>query len=54
MTYCYNDVTTSLEHLLLDVNFASKCGHWKSRNVKTDTLGDVYDGRVWKRFLNYN
>lgn len=54
MTYCYIDLKTSLQHLLLDVNFASKCKQWKSRNVIEDSLTDVYDGRVWKRFLNYN
>jgi len=51
MTYCYIDLQTSLEHILSDADFALKCGHWKSRNVPVDSLEDVYDGRVWKSFL---
>lgn len=51
ITYCYIDLQTSLEHILSDADFALKCGHWKSRNVPVDSLEDVYDGRVWKSFL---
>ena len=53
MTYCYIDLKTSLQHLLLDDSFTTQCRHWKSRNV-INNLEDVYDGRVWKRFLNYD
>lgn len=28
--------------------------HWRSRIVPEGILQDVYDGRIWKRFLNYN
>lgn len=32
MTYCYVDLKTSLQHLLLDSNFTSQCMHWKLLN----------------------
>ena len=45
MTYCYIDLQTSLQHLLLDQNFTSLCSHWKSMDTSLDKLEDVYDGR---------
>ena len=54
MTYCYIDLRTSLEHLLLDADFTLKCAHWKSRISSDGSLEDVYDGRVWKQFLQYH
>jgi len=47
----YMEFSTSLEHILSDANLALKCDHWKSRNVPVDSLEDVYDGLVWKSFL---
>ena len=54
MTYCYIDLRTSLQTLLLDPDFSKKCVHWKSRPPSGSDLHDVYDGRIWKRFRQYN
>ena len=54
MTYCYIDLRTSLERLLLDADFTLKCAHWKSQISSDGSLEDVYDGRVWKQFLQYH
>ena len=54
MTYYYIDLRTSLEYLLLDADFTLKCAHWKSRISSDGSLEDVYDGRVWKQFLQYD
>ena len=51
MTYCYCKLEDSLQSLLLDTNFSSECELWKSRSTD-DCLKDVYDGRVWKRFMD--
>ena len=51
MTYCYIDLCTSLQHLLLDNTFTSNCLHWKSLQESSGVLRDVYDGRVWKKFM---
>lgn len=54
MTYCYIDLKTSLQQLLLDPEFINSCTLWKTRDESTGTLRDIYDGRVWKKFLNYD
>lgn len=53
MTYCYIDMHTSLQHLLLDESFVKNCNHWKYRKVSEGNLLDVYDGRIWKKFMRY-
>ena len=53
MTYCYVDIHTSLQHLLLDESFVKNCNHWKSHEIPGSGLLDVYDGRVWKKFIRY-
>ena len=52
MTYCYIDLCTSLQHLLLDDAFTKNSLHWKSRHTSPNVLGDVYDGRVWKKIMD--
>ena len=54
MTYCYIDLRTSLQTLLLDPDFSKNCTHWKSLVSSGSDLHDVYDGRIWKRFRHYN
>ena len=53
MTYCYVDICTSLQHLLLNESFVENCNHWRSRKVPDSGLNDVYDGRVWKKFRRH-
>lgn len=44
----------SLQELILRPGFVEKCEAWRSRNIAVDTLADIYDGKVWKEFLNPN
>ena len=53
MTYCYIDLHTSLQNVLLNKDFVTNCNHWKSRTVQENSLCDIYDGRVWKKFIKY-
>ena len=53
MTYCYLNLSVSLQSLLLDPAFTTECALWKTRQA-SECLMDVYDGRVWKRFVDYN
>ena len=53
MTYCYIDLRTSLQSLLLDPDFTGKCVHWKQLKPSDSHLRDVYDGRVWNQFRQY-
>ncbi|XP_065917612.1 uncharacterized protein [Dysidea avara] len=31
-----------------------QCEHWRSRNISENNFADIYDGRVWKEFMNYD
>lgn len=53
MTYCYIDLKTSLQQLLLDSEFIKSCELWKTRTTTTGIIKDIYDGHVWNSFLNY-
>ena len=30
-----------------------QCEHWRNRVIPDGTLADVYDGRIWKKFMNF-
>lgn len=38
----------------MDADFVRKCNHWQSRVSSDGNLEDVYDGRVWKSFLEHD
>lgn len=50
--YCYQSVIDSLKDLMRRPGFVEKCELWRNRKVYQNTLTDIYDGRVWKSFLN--
>lgn len=52
LTYCYVGLEASLQMLLHRPSFFSDCEAWRHRN-EDGMLHDVYDGRVWKEFMNY-
>ena len=54
LMYCYVDLCSSLQQLLLYETFVKNFSHWKSRLCMDNVLSDVYDVCVWKKFLNYN
>lgn len=48
--FCYKSLQSSLQNLLLRPGFVESCEHWKARRTY-DKICDVYEGRVWKVFL---
>lgn len=52
--YCYKSVTESLQELILRPGFVEICENWRTRNIANDMITDIYDGKVWKDFLNPN
>ena len=54
--FCYNSVINSLRNMLLRPGFIEKCEAWRlcKDHIQEGVLGDVYDGNVWKEFLNPN
>ena len=50
--YPYRSLQTSLSRILSKPGFLEKCESWRQRStlVPDDTLADVFDGNVWKKF----
>ena len=52
--YCHQSIVKSLELLLCRPNFLQNCEQWRYRQIDANILGDIYDGKVWKEFLDVN
>ena len=50
--YCYNSVIGTLERFVRRKGFTEKCELLRKRSIANKEYGDVYDGQVWKDFLN--
>ena len=53
-TYCYRSIIDSLETLLKRPGLEEQCEKWRTRTIKDDLYADVYDGKIWKQFGNWN
>ena len=51
--YCHKSIIKSLRMLLARPNFLQNCEQWRQCEVNTELLGDIYDGKVWKEFLDF-
>lgn len=49
--YCYRSIVSSLKEFLQRSDFFNQCERWRSRSTEPDTLYDVYDGSMWKDFM---
>ena len=54
LIYCYHSVKNFLQEQLLRVEFTKKCELWRERDNIEGTYNDVYDGKVWRDFLQYD
>lgn len=54
IVYCYKSVISYLRSLLMRPGFVDKCEMWRNRKTVAGTLSDVYDGKVWADFLEYD
>lgn len=52
--YCYKSVRETLTTLIKRSGFVSKCESWRSRTVPEGHLFDIYDGQVWKEWVNFD
>ena len=52
--FCYHSIIDSLQELLKRLSLITKCELWRNRKVFPGTYTDIYDGKVWKEFLNPN
>ena len=53
-TYCYINLQTSLQRMLLRTDLIENCGKWTAQPVTEGTLADVYEWKVWNEFLYYS
>lgn len=49
--FCYRSLQSALQEFLLRPGFCQDCEHWRCRPTST-SYRDVYDGKMWKRFLD--
>ena len=49
--YCYYPLKEYIQQMLLRPGFIDLCRHWINRH-NTASLADVYDGEIWKQFMN--
>ena len=54
MLYCHKSLIESTKQLLLHPNFLINCEKWRELHVQSGCFEDIYDGQIWKEFLNYN
>lgn len=52
--YCLNSIISGLENILKRKEIGEVWDHWKSWDNESEILRDIYDGRVWKKFLSFN
>ena len=51
-TYCYKPLINSLTELLSKPDIAEACCEWKNRYSTDNLYSDVYDGNIWKEFMD--
>ena len=49
--FCYQSLQGELQRILLLPHFHDSCEQWRTRTV-ANRLEDVYDGQIWKEFMN--
>lgn len=51
--YCFKSIKESISSVLSRKEMLELCEQWRSRQVPSGYLADVYDGRVWNEFIEY-
>ena len=50
--YCYQSIISSLRNLVQQPRILQLLDHWKTRNIPHGVMCDVYDGAVWRLFID--
>lgn len=51
--YCFKSVSESLAFMIQRPGFLERCEHWRKRSCMPGVYRDVYDGRVWRKFMHF-
>lgn len=54
MIYSYLSIKCSIQALFNRPNFHSDVEEWRSRQIIDGMYADIYDGKLWKEFLNWD
>ena len=54
LLYCYLGVEATLQQVLQRPNIDKWCEEWRHIQRKEDNYCDVYDGKIWQDFCNYD
>ena len=52
LIYCYIGIQNSLKHIIQQQNFSELCEEWRNSSRDLNCYKDVYDGNVWKEFMD--
>lgn len=52
--FACQSLKTAMKNLINRTGFLDQCEHWRARydSVPENLLGDIYDARVWREFMN--
>lgn len=50
--YCYKSLIKCIENKLSTPDFVEQCELWRTRHAVENRYEDVFDGQIWKEFLN--
>ena len=50
--FCYQSLIDSMKLMLQRPGFAERCELWRKRKSAPNVLSDIYDGKIWKEFLD--
>ena len=49
--YIYYSIVESIQRLVSVPGFLKLCEEWRSRNVPTGWLTDIFDGKLWQDWM---
>ena len=50
--YCYKSITKYIQNKLCTPDFIEQCELWRTRRGIADRYEDIFDGNIWREFLN--
>ena len=50
--FCYRNLINQIKHIVNQPKILDIFSHWKHRAIPAGVMADIYDGEVWKSFLN--
>ena len=54
LTYCYLSLQLSLQSFLLRPEFDEHCELRRIREMRSENVSDVYDGKIWRDFQSFH